>query len=58
MMYLTEKEAAKCLGMSWRTMSKWRMENKGPIYYKFEGAVRYSARDIALYAASNKVKPL
>ena len=44
--FITEHDAAKILCVSPRTLTGWRLADKGPRSYKFCGAVRYSRQDI------------
>ena len=48
--YLTEKDAAKILSVSPKTMQKWRWLCKGPNYKKMGRAVRYTVEDLQAYA--------
>lgn len=44
---LTEKEAAKILGFSIRTLQKWRVSGNGPKYIRCSArAIRYRRRDL------------
>ena len=45
---LTEKEAARVLGFSYRTLQKWRGIGAGPLFVKAtsRGAVRYRRSDL------------
>ena len=45
---LTEKEAAKLLGFSYRTLQKWRGRGEGPLFLKItaRGAIRYRRADL------------
>ncbi len=49
---LTEKEAAKILGFSIRTLQKWRVAGHGPEYVKAGTAVRYRVEDIDAWIKS------
>ena len=44
--YLTAKQAAAILGVTTRTMQRWRKINKGPKSYKVCGSIRYLESDI------------
>ena len=40
--FLTESEAAKYLGISKKTLQRWRFDHKGPIYAKLNNKlIRY-----------------
>lgn len=43
---LNEKQAAEILGLSPRTLQKWRVIGGGPGFCKLLGAVRYSRADL------------
>jgi hypothetical protein len=49
---INEKAAAELLGLSPKTLQRWRWLNKGPRFAKFGGggAVRYSIRDLEEFA--------
>ena len=52
--YLTEKEAAKVLSLSPRTLSNWRAKRVGPPWLKLEGKiVRYSMNRLREWMSSN-----
>ena len=56
--FLTTKEAAAILGLSPRTLDRYRActsEESGPAYYKFGGAVRYRTQDVVDWAAKRRV---
>lgn len=48
--YVKEREAAEMLSLSPNTLARWRSEGRGPIFRKFEGAVRYCIDDLRKYA--------
>ena len=41
---VTEKEAAALLGVSPRSLQKWRRTGAGPVFLKLNRAVRYDPR--------------
>jgi predicted DNA-binding transcriptional regulator AlpA len=49
---LDERDVARLLGVSRRTVQKWRYCGRGPRWRKIEGAVRYVAEDVAAYLDS------
>nr|WP_166181000.1 helix-turn-helix domain-containing protein [Altererythrobacter segetis] len=53
-MYLNEVAAADLLGVSPKTLSRWRWAGKGPDYYKFGGAVRYKTDDLEAFAEDSR----
>ena len=56
--YITEKEAANILGISAKTLQKWRWLgiDAQPKYKKFGRLVRYSIADISEYAEKSTIK--
>ena len=56
--YITEKEAASILGISAKTLQKWRWLgiDAQPKYKKFGRLVRYSLADISEYAEKSTIK--
>jgi predicted DNA-binding transcriptional regulator AlpA len=48
--FLTEQQVAAQLGMSIKTLQRWRLLGQGPRFRKFGGAVRYSVADIEAWA--------
>ncbi len=47
-----EAEAARILGLSVKTLRRWRWAGKGPRFLKIEGAVRYDLEDIEAFIAA------
>ena len=43
---LTEREAAKFLGLQPTTLRHWRVQSRGPLYYRIGGAIRYHQTDL------------
>lgn len=54
---IDEKEAAKLLGLSVRTLQSWRWLKKGPAHVKCGQSVRYRISDIKAYQEGNLVLP-
>lgn len=46
---VTERDASELLGVSMRTLQKWRLQGKGPSFVKLGHAVRYDVRDLEAY---------
>ena len=53
--FLTPKEAGEVLGMSPRTLDRYRSVKRGPAYYKFGSKVRYKMEDLHAWAAERRV---
>ncbi len=51
---LTEKEAARFLSMSFRTLQSWRSESKGPPYLKLGRSIRYRKSDLLAWVEKNQ----
>jgi len=52
---LTEKAAASHLGITRKSLSRWRLAGRGPIARKFGSVVRYSVRDLDQFVTDAKV---
>jgi excisionase family DNA binding protein len=50
--FFTESEVAERTRISLGTLRRWRLENKGPRYFKFGSLVRYSEDDLAVWESS------
>jgi excisionase family DNA binding protein len=46
---VTERDAAELLGVSVRTLQKWRLQGNGPRFVKLGHAVRYDVKDLEAY---------
>jgi excisionase family DNA binding protein len=46
---MTEKEAARFLSMSYRTLQSWRSAGAGPSYFKLGRSIRYRRSDLLLW---------
>jgi hypothetical protein len=55
---MNEKKAAKYIGLSPKTLQKYRWEQKPPTYIKVGSAVRYHKDDLDAFLDSNRVEPL
>ncbi len=44
--YLTPLQAARVLGVSAKTLARYRVKAKGPVFVKLEGRVRYLRKDL------------
>ena len=51
---LSEREAARRLGLRIATLQCWRWAGKGPRFLKIEGAVRYDPFDLADFVAASR----
>jgi len=49
---MRETEAARLLGLSARTLQKWRWNGRGPKFLRLNGAVRYARSDLENFVAS------
>lgn len=54
--FLNQTEAAIYLGLSPKTLERWRCEKANLIYCKIGGAVRYKKSDLDSYATSTRVQ--
>jgi predicted site-specific integrase-resolvase len=51
---VNETEAARRLGISVKTMRRWRWAGQGPVFTKLGGAVRYSLSDLEAFVAAGR----
>lgn len=52
---LTDREAARLLGLSVATLRAWRLQQRGPRFVRFGRAVRYLPADLERFIDSNAV---
>ena len=52
--YLNTHQAAEYLGLSPRTLDRYRVKGSGPIYHRFGGRVRYVAEDLDDWATNRR----
>ncbi len=64
--FLTECEVSERTNISLATLRRWRLENRGPKYYKFGSLVRYGEEELTLWEqaqpsggedAAERIKP-
>ena len=53
-MYLTTAEAARYLGLSARTLKRYRVTGEGPVFHRFGGRVRYLRGDLDAWAVERR----
>jgi len=53
---LTDREAARLLGLSVATLRAWRLRHRGPRFVRFGRAVRYLPADIERFIEANAVE--
>ena len=54
--YLNTREAAAHLGLSTRTLDRYRVSGDGPVFLKFGGRVRYLREDLDDWARTRRRK--
>ena len=54
--YLNTREAADHLGLSTRTLDRYRVSGDGPVFIKFGGRVRYLREDLDAWARTRRRK--
>ena len=54
--FLTEKQSARLLSISHRTMQAWRRAGVGPDYVRAGRAIRYRRRDLIAWIEANTVE--
>ena len=52
--YLSVREAAEYLGLSPRTLDRYRVSGEGPVFYRFGGRIRYRREDLDAWAAKRR----
>ena len=52
--YLSTREAADYLGLSARTLDRYRVSGEGPVFHRFGGRVRYTRADLDAWAAKRR----
>ena len=54
--YLDTREAADFLGLSNRTLDRYRVTGEGPAFYKFGSRIRYALADLEAWAGSRRMR--
>ena len=52
--YLNTHQAAVLLGLSAKTLSRYRVSGTGPVFHRFGGRVRYLREDLQAWAVSRR----
>ena len=52
--YLSTREAAEYLGLSPRTLDRYRVSGDGPVFHRFGGRVRYTRSDLDAWAEQRR----
>ena len=52
--FLNSRQAADYLGLSTRTLDRFRVSGDGPVFLKFGGRVRYLREDLDAWARSRR----
>lgn len=52
--FLSTPQAAELLGLSPRTIEKWRVTGGGPVFHKFGSRVLYSQEDLERWAEGRR----
>ena len=52
--YLSTRGAAEYLGLSTRTLDRYRVSGDGPVFHRFGGRVRYLRADLDAWAATRR----
>lgn len=55
---MTENDMAFYLGLSKRTLRQWRLEGRGPRFFKVGRHVRYDPADLEIYKQQTRREPL
>jgi hypothetical protein len=54
---VTERDAARYIGVTAGTLRNWRAAGKGPVYYKLLSRVFYVRRDLDAFLVRCRVEP-
>ena len=54
--YLDTREAAQYLGLSNRTLDRYRVTGEGPVFHKFGTRIRYAQADLEEWAAARRMR--
>ena len=52
--YLNPHEAARLLGLSAKTLARYRVAGTGPVFHRFGRRIRYLREDLDSWAASRR----
>ncbi len=52
--YLNTHQAGEYLGLSPRTLDRYRVKGSGPVYHRFGGRIRYLAADLDAWAEGRR----
>lgn len=52
--YLSTRQAAEWLGLSPRTLDRYRVTGEGPVFHRFGSRVRYLLADLEKWANSRR----
>ena len=52
--YMSTREAAAFLGLSPRTLDRYRVSGGGPVFRKFGSSVRYARADLESWASARR----
>ena len=54
MALLTTRQAASMLGLRKNTLEVWRVQGAGPVFCKFQKAVRYKMEDLEAFIENSR----
>lgn len=52
--YLPPRQAADWLGLSVRTLDRYRVSGEGPVFHRFDGLICYLREDLQAWADSRR----
>ena len=52
--YLTPRQTADWLGLSVRTLDRYRASGEGPVFHRFGGRIRYRHDDLQAWADARR----
>jgi hypothetical protein len=53
-----ERETARELGVSLRTLRKWRQQGRGPAFIKFARQIHYRKESVAAWLNAREIQPI
>ena len=52
--YVTPQQAAAWLNLSVKTLARYRVKGRGPVFHRFGGRIRYLHDDLEAWAVSRR----
>lgn len=52
--FLDTQQAARILGLSAKTLARYRVSGEGPVFYRFGNRIRYKRQDLEAWAETRR----